>query len=449
MRKFLTLCLVAILLFPGVVYAQEEDTVVIPYNHAIELAAATLQDIEEIFEEMRELQDELRDEIRELERGDQTRETISDLAEELATLELQLMYAQLTHEMMHGSIELSIENMLASMASPDDADGLGAALHSAISGMMAVQGMGGNIAMMQNRMHNILDEISLLRNDGVNVRDIVDGLRDAIEEIDYQMDVMRLGHEQSTLVVENTLRSLIIAVTELETMIETMETSLVQTRENLRRANIRYDFGLVNHNHVSAAEQAVTLGELALTQRQTSLYNARNSLNYLLGQPLSQYTVVEFARDLPEIPEDLDAHIAEIIPTTPPIRRLQMIVDTEYEAMRAYRGFDRDTRAALRETYERATQNRDAAMRTMEAAMRRAYNDLANLQTQKETQLLEVTRAEQALEVAQTNLRFGRITRHEVTQAEVAVFHAEQAIQSTLNQKWLLAFRLENPSLLN
>jgi outer membrane protein TolC len=85
----------------------------------------------------------------------------------------------------------------------------------------------------------------------------------------------------------------------------------------------------------------------------------------------------------------------------------------------------------------------------MEAAMRRAYNDLTNLQTQRESQLLEVARAQQALEVAQTNLALGRITRHDVTQAELAVFVAEQAIESTLNQQWLLAFRLQNPSLLH
>ena len=448
MRKFLALCLAVVLLLPGAVYAQDTEAVVISYSRAVELAAATLQDMEEIFKDMREIQDELRDEIRELERGDQRRETISALAEELSTLELQLMYAQLTHEMMHGSIALSVENILASMASPDDAENLAASLQSAISGMMAVQGMGGNMAMMQNRMHDILDEISLLQ-DSVNVRDITDGLRDAIEAIDYQMDVMRLGHEQSALVVENTLRSLIIAVTELETMIETMTAGLAQTQENLRRVNIRREFGLASHSEVRAATHAVTVGQLALTQRQASLYNARNSLNYLLGQPLSQYTTVAFTRDLPEIPEDLDEHIAEIIPTTPPIRRLQMIVNTEYEALRAYRGFDRDTREELREAYQRATQNRDAAMRTMEAAMRRAYNDLTNLQTQRESQLLEVVRAQQALEVAQTNLALGRITRHDVTQAELAVFVAEQAIESTLNQQWLLAFRLQNPSLLH
>ena len=450
MQKLLAFFLITVLLAPCIAHAREEqdEPVIIPYSHAVELVHGTLQDMEEIFEDMRELQDELRDEIRTLERGDAARETIDALLEELDILEWQLFSATMTHEMMHGGIESSIENIIAGMANPDEIAHVNAALQAAIAGIMAVQGMGGNMAMMQTRINEIFTEITRLQ-DGENMRDVINGLKDAIGEIDYQMDVLALGHRQSALAVENGLRSLIIAVAELETALQTMEATFAQTEENLRRVTIRYNFGLASSNQVRTAAQAVTLGQLALTQRQTSLHNARNSLNYLLGQPLSQRTVVAFDLKTPEIPEDLDAHIRQVIPTAPPIIRLQMVVDTAHEALQAYKGFDRDTRTPLQEAHDRAVQNRDSAMRTMEAAMRRAYNDLANLQTQKESQLLEVHRAELALEAAKTNFTLGRITRHDVTQAEVAVFLAEQAITSTLNQKWLLAFRLENPSLLS
>jgi outer membrane protein TolC len=277
---------------------------------------------------------------------------------------------------------------------------------------------------------------------------MTDAARRGLRELDDQMYILRIQQQQSKLGIENTLRSLMIVVAELEATITTMEANLALSEENLRRVTVRHSFGLASSNELRAVRQALNIEEMNLLLRKTNLYNARNSLNLLLGQPLAQHTIIEFERELPEIPEDLDAHINEIIPQTPSIRLLQMDVDREYEAMRAYRGTDRETRAALREAYERATQRRNQSMLTMEAALRRAYNDLLNLQTQKESQLLQVYRAQQALETAETNLALGRVTRHEITQAQLAIFQAEQAIESTLNQKWTLAFRLQNPTLL-
>jgi len=60
---------------------------------------------------------------------------------------------------------------------------------------------------------------------------------------------------------------------------------------------------------------------------------------------------------------------------------------------------------------------------------------------------LELTQAQSRLEVALHNLDLGRITYHEVEQARFAIFVVEQRIESVHNEKWLLAFLLENPSL--
>jgi len=446
-RIFSAFLLVFILALPIVAHAQE-DAVVIQYSRAVALANYTLQGLDDIFEEMQELQDELRREIRRLERGDWASEVMQDLFEELDGLEWRIFYTHMNQEQMQHSIELSIQAILDGMANPENTEHLDVNLHYVIASMMAAQGMSGNMAMMQGRLADIFNEIERLR-DGTQARELAEGVRHALQETEHQVELLRFQHQQSKLVVENTLRGLILTVAELEANIEALEANLALTEESLRRITIRHEFGLASNNEVVAARRALTLGQMGLTQRQANLYNARNSLNYLLGQPLSQYTIIKFDLDLPEIPEDLTEHISEILPTTPTIRRLQMYVDREHEAMRAYRGTERDTRTALREAYESAVQRRDQAKRTMEAVLRRAYNDLANLQTQQEVQLLELYRTQQALEVAETSLRLGRITRHEVQQAQLAVFQAEQAIASILNQKWALAFRLENPSLLN
>jgi len=250
-------------------------------------------------------------------------------------------------------------------------------------------------------------------------------------------------------VIENTLRSLIITVAELETRIESMDAELVLTEEDLRRVTVRNQFGRASANELRGAQQAVLLAQMDLTQHKTNLYSAHNSLNHLLGQPLSQYTVIEFEITLLDENFDLSDHIRRVIPGTPTISQLQLEVDWANEARRAYRGSNRDTQRDLREAYERTVLARNQAMRTMETALRRANNELTNLQTTIEVRQLELYRAKQRLETAETNLSLGTITRHEVEQARLAVFHAEQAIESIVNQKWMLIFRIKNPSLLN
>jgi len=449
--KFFAVLLILILTLSIVVYGQDntqEGTVVISYARAVELANSTLQDMDDILYEMRELQDELRADLRRLERGDWRSETMHALFEELGQLEIQLFFALQGQLELQNNIQLSMQDVLAGFANPEDASLLHISLQSAIAGIMAAQGAGGNMAMMQNRIADIFEEIMRLQ-DGTQVREMADAIRGALQEMDDQMAVMRINHQQSQLVVENLLRGLIITVVELEATIEDTKANLVLTEENLRQVRIQHGFGLVSNNDLRTAQRTLTLEQMGLTRQQTSLYNARNNLNYLLGQPLLQHTKIEFNRVLPEISEDLAAHINEIIPTTPTIRLIQMDVDREYAAMRAYRGSNREKRDALRETYENAIQRRNQAKLTMEANLRRAYNELSNLINQKEAHLLELYRTKQTLEVAETNLGLGRITRHEVAQAQQAMSRAKQTIESTLNQMWTLAFRLDNPSLLN
>ena len=455
--RILAVLLAVILALPIVVFGYEEedypirDAVVILYSRAVTMAInnSAIIDIDEHIEEMEELRDELRTDLRRLERGEWRQETMTALFEELGELEISLFFAHVGQQNLRDNIEFAIQNLINSLTDPGS-EGMIVEmnLEAAIAGILAAQNMSGNMAMMQMRLLDIFDEINRLQ-DGSHVQDMISAARRALNEMEQQMQLLRLQQRQSKLAMENTLRSLIVAVIELETAIETMEANIALTAENLRRVTVRHTFGRASNNELRAARQALALEEMGLAQRKTNLYNARNSLNLLLGQPLAQYTFIDFDRTPPEIPENLTEHMAAVIPTTPPIRQLQMDVDREHEAMRAYRGSDREKRAALLEAYERATQRRDQAMLTMEAAMRRAYNELLNLQTTMETQLLQLYRAKQALEVAETNLALGRITRHDVVLAQQAVFQARQAITSTYNQKWTLAFRLENPSLLH
>jgi len=305
-----------------------------------------------------------------------------------------------------------------------------------------------DMEILQDWLNDMLYRIVYL-HDGTEIRTLAAAARRVLRDIEEQIYRFSLQIRQAELVVENNLRGLIVAVIEHEAVIEISEVSLSLAEENLRRITIRHNFGLASSNELRAATQSFSRAEMSLTEHRVNLYSALNRLNYFLSLPLYQYTIVEieYGQYFLQVPECLTEHINNLIPTTPPIRPLQLDVDRDYEVLRTFRG-TRERRAALREVYENTTEIRNLAKLTMEAAMRRTFNDYMNLQTRYEAQLLEQERTTRMLEIAKTNLRLGKITAFEVQQAQFTLFQAEQALASIVNQKWLLAFRLENPSLL-
>ena len=106
------------------------------------------------------------------------------------------------------------------------------------------------------------------------------------------------------------------------------------------------------------------------------------------------------------------------------------------------------TRIALQEAVERSDAAYDQALRSMEFALRQAYNELNALKSQLETAYRELALAENTLYVSQASLSVGLITQFEVSQVELAVASAKQNIESIYYQLWILAFGLRNPDLL-
>lgn len=84
----------------------------------------------------------------------------------------------------------------------------------------------------------------------------------------------------------------------------------------------------------------------------------------------------------------------------------------------------------------------------LEAAILCGYTGFITLVAQYEAIHMETERALENLEVAQTNYELGFVTQFEIEQVYLAVYSAQHEKESILNQKWILAFRLEHPSLL-
>jgi len=482
MKRLTFLLLISILAFAPIIVAAEnstsqqhpENAVIITYSRAVELALSNMipnQQADIYLRELRNMRDDLQTHIINQERRQVTRETqdlINDMQDNLWGLDWQISGAVTQQQQLQAVATAAMEEFIQSMGTGIvDTN----ALQTAITSMIWASSMDMSIGAMQDGRSQIgttIDDINALRNPA---RYVIDNNRRDLTELERQIEALNLTQENAEIAQENALRQTIIAVEELSLAISVTQATIGVSEESLRQAEVLHSFGMMSINDIRMAEQALARSQMALTELTIRFDSAMQHLNHMLHQPLNQHTVIEFERDLPEIPENIARHITQTATSTQIVRQLQLQVETARYARRTFdetrdrerranqsagragesetvrRNNDR-TRDALQESYNLAVATLAQATQSLQTAMHNAYNDVDRLHTQKEIQAIELSTAITLFETVLTNFELGRATAHEVEQARLNVFISEQAMETTLNQKWLLTFMLENPVLL-
>ena len=434
--------------------------VVISYENALRMVLDDMLPVRGADAQIREMQnqrDDLRDYILRIERNTLPvgmQDIINDLQDELHDLEAQLFNAINFQNQMQTDAELAMQAFIADMTNTN-------MLQSAIEAMVAAQGMGGTITVLEDMQRRMWREIGGIHDPNPE-QYVIDGNNRNLNEMDRQIQGVRLQQDQDRLMRENALRVAIITLEELNSSINVMESGLALTEESLRQMRVMHGLGMVSQNELRNIEQTLALSRMELGETLLLRGNAQRHLNHLLGQPLSQHTIVEFEREL--------HHTTQTVAQTQAVRQLELNVISARYALRNFeeareREIERNrdasrrdetervridndrTRDALRENYNIAVAAHTQATQSMNAAILHGYNELERLQNRLEIQNIALSNAEIQLSTTQINLELGRATAFELEQAYFNVFMAEQAIETTINQKWLLAFTLENPVL--
>ena len=495
MKKFTCYLLCFMLLTPTfLVFADEpsepavveirREVVVLSYDQALEFILGEvlpIQDLDTFIRDMQIQYRELRYQIRQMERGEVRQDNIRILLEQLSELEMMMWQAQMGHEAVNMQVQQSMNAIFAGATSPEAAAGMGMHLNLASMGMAQGAGIAQQMGTMEQQRAMLFAELQNLNDDNL-FRDMLDEMRRGLDELERQVDGLHMNQAMVETVWESVLRSLIIAIEEIELGLQTMEANLELAEMNLTRMTVSYEVGMISSHDLRAMEHGVNQLRVQISELQRSQDSVRQNLNHLMGLPLNQLTVIEFSRELPTMPENLDTHIAYLIANDSSILQAQFDIDRAKAERRAYTGNDRDLRITdnerrraqnainplrtdaderrneqirvarnrvnLQDAVERAILGKEQEMRNLESSVRRAYSDLEALFVQEESQGRELEQAQAALTVAEANFDAGRITRFDVEQARLNVATVEQGIESIHNQMWILSFQLSNPSLL-
>jgi hypothetical protein len=470
--------------------AEESETVVIlTYDEARDMILdemLALQDMDIIIRDMQLNRRFLTDEVERLERSG-TSIQLHMMRETLQSLDSSIRGAQGMQEQMSAATSAWSERMTDAInAVPGEKERTALAIAMAgITGTSAGDG-GMSVMSMQTQRSDLNREVARMMRPE-NVREMTRDARRNLNEYDRQIEILRMNRVQAELSMESALRGMIAGAEDLERLAQMSDAGIALMEQNLHRMTVMHSVGLVSTNALTASRHSLAQDRVRLNELKRGQQNLLHNMNYSMGQPLLQETIIEFERDEFELPEDFEEHIKTILPELHSIKMSQFELDRALDARWVYTGHqnainvsiqdrqraldpnrvrrNRDlwsteptsedeeidkirNRIALQEAVERATASHQQTLRTAEATLLKGFSDYVNLLAKHESLLLDIELAQDELEIAITNFDLGRVTKFEIAQAEMNLFRLESELEGVLTQKWLLAFKLENPALL-
>jgi len=476
MKRLLMAMAFAVLLTVPIFAAEpEEEPTVLTLEEAVELALDDLQIITDMEITMRDLQMNriwFNDELRRIDSG-------------RGTLQMNALMSAMSE------LEGGINQLQAAQRNIDQAERPGIALPPGmedlqllVDGLMAPPDLTGQIGALQSQRGEIAQELSRLRQPDRMAELRRDAERN-LNELDRNTEMIEIGIGQTQLNFENIVRNMVSAQADLYRAAQMAGAGIALAEMNAHRMEVMNSVGMVSTHDLNAVRHGLAQSRTQLDDLGRAGQTLTQNINSLLGLPLTQTTVIDFEREYHEIPEDIEAHIAEIIPNLQSVRNLEIALERAKDARWVYTGSHHDvriseadrrrahnpnrvtadlwrttptrededlisirTRISLQEAVEQARANLADGIRQAETNILQAYTDLDALHARYAALHLDYDRANVNLAAALTNFDLGLITLFEVEQARLAALTTLLEKDGIRNQKWLLSFQLENPDLL-
>jgi hypothetical protein len=272
-------------------------------------------------------------------------------------------------------------------------------------------------------------------------------LRNAISNLERQMESLELNRVLIQAGTELSLRNILVTLANLEMDKTLIESTLALNEENLRRVTVRREFGLASDNDLRAAEQVLeqtkmNIGAMLITQT-----NETQNLSKLLQLPLEDEVMVEWERDLIGFPEDLTVFIQNQTAGAPTIKQKELNYTTKKASRDLYKNDD-DRKLALQSEYNQALRELNDAKHSLEAVIRTSNQNAEQLRQRDEALRMDLEKATNQKETVRAHLNAGLVTLYELEQAALAILNAETAIEKNMNQLWLLQFSFMHPYLM-
>ncbi len=268
---------------------------------------------------------------------------------------------------------------------------------------------------------------------------------------DMGMQQTSLGRKIQELALEATVKNYFTTILSSLDGLELAQKNAEVQKELYQQGQTKYSLGLLSKYNLDQLEIAADQAQDTVTKLEASIEQIYTQLNNLMGEKTdARFTFVYEVEYEPYVMDQtMEQYINDKINSDLTIQLKELDVENaKFSKNYLKESSDGSEKNQNELTYDQAKRALKTAKEEKEVAIRNAYSQLGQLETDYMSQQADLTKAQADLHAAEVNYQAGNTTKITVTQAELGVLQAENTVKQTVYQHDLAVFTFENTSLL-
>lgn len=253
------------------------------------------------------------------------------------------------------------------------------------------------------------------------------------------------------LALEASVKNYFITLLSQESALELAKTAAEMDQKLYKQGKTKYELGLLSKFDLDKLETAAKKSADSVTLLESAIEQLYARLNNLMGENTDErYTLVYDVEYAPfELQQTMDQYINGKINASDTLKLSELSVETAKFNKNYLPESSTGSEANQNNlSYDQAKRNLKTEKENYALAIRNAYNDIQQKETQYATAQAALKQAEADYYTAEVNYQAGNITKLTLEQAQMGVASAKNDVQQKIYDHDLAIFSFQHPDLL-
>jgi hypothetical protein len=283
------------------------------------------------------------------------------------------------------------------------------------------------------------NEYTTVTNLNVELKNLLNNIRNYDSNVAIEKEKIRLNVIQ-----------LFAAIINAEDNLDLYDEELALSDKDLEIAKVKLNLGLLSSTDYDALVTSYNKTKSDRQALESSIAEAYNSLNSILGQDLSKRYTVELDIDYEQLGEvDVDFAVAKAVSSSQSIvEKTEAAEIAKYQLDVYSSDWSNDKKESKQNNYNQATRSLADAKTNMETSLRKVFNSIQTSETDYANSLATIEQKEKELAVLAEKLRLGKITQLEYDKSEYELNKLKTNLKQSVYSHYVLVSQFNNPDLL-
>lgn len=270
--------------------------------------------------------------------------------------------------------------------------------------------------------------------------------------MEQQMKNIKIGRELQELILEMTVTTYFQKIISLEDTVALLQQTADMQDTAFKQGQVKYRLGMLSKYNLDQLEITAKQAKDTLIMTEAGLNQLYITFNNLIGENANERFVFEYdlAFEPFEMTHTIDQYVLNAMKKDLVIQMQEIAVESaKFTANYRSESDSGNTYDSDKLSYDMEKRALKTAKAEKETLIRNTYLQIKSKETEYESALASLNKAQADYRVAQLSYQVGVATKTAVNAAAMAVTMAENAVKTIVYDHDMLIYKFENPSILS